>query len=92
MLGKINGPIDEWLLQIRKVRSEESLLKLLSFSTVASQHGSTDAALNFLRDLRNELSRIDPIQVVDCMEWTMIQAARVYLHRIIAQRHLQMTH
>lgn len=92
MLGKSNSPIEEWLLKIRKVRSEDSLLKLLSFTTVVSQLGSTEAALHFLKDLRNELSRIDPIQVVDCMEWTMIQSARVYLHRLIEQRHSLTTH
>lgn len=92
MLGKSNSPVEEWLLKVRKVRSEDSLLKLLSFSTIVSQLGSTEAAFHFLKELRNELSRIDPIQVVDCMEWTMIQSARVYLHRLIEQRRLQTLH
>jgi hypothetical protein len=40
----------------------------------------------FLSELRAILNQIDPIDVAEAAEWTNIQHARVYLHRLTAKQ------
>ena len=79
MSTQLHHQVQDLISRIKTSSSESQLLKLL-------QKISTENDLIFLKELRFHLSQIDPISVGDSKEWTMIQAGRVYLHRIMGQK------
>lgn len=88
MTSLIDSQIADLIVKIRKARTDDKLVELLDFFKGAGDKITEESKFTLLKQLRIELSKIDPISVTDYMEWTMIQAARVYIHRIMEHKRL----
>ncbi len=88
MTSLIDSQIADLIVKIRKARTDDKLVELLDFFKGAGDKIAEESKFTLLKQLRIELSKIDPISVTDYMEWTMIQAARVYIHRIMEHKRL----
>jgi hypothetical protein len=88
MTSLIDSQIADLIVKIRKSRTDDKLVELLDFFKGAGDKIAEESKFTLLKQLRIELSKIDPISVTDYMEWTMIQAARVYIHRIMEHKRL----
>ncbi|MEY3590269.1 MAG: hypothetical protein RL316_28 [Bacteroidota bacterium] len=88
MTSLIDNQIADLIVKIRKARTDDKLIELLDFFKGAGDKIAEESKFTLLKQLRIELSKIDPISVTDYMEWTMIQAARVYIHRIMEHKRL----
>ncbi len=88
MTSLIDSQIADLIVKIRKARTDDKLVELLDFFKGAGDKIAEESKFTLLKQLRIELSKIDPISVSDYMEWTMIQAARVYIHRITEHKRL----
>ena len=88
MTSLIDSQIADLIVKIRKARTDDKLIELLDFFKGAGDKIAEESKFTLLKQLRIELSKIDPISVTDYMEWTMIQAARVYIHRIMEHKRL----
>lgn len=88
MTSLIDSQIADLIVKIRKARTDDKLVELFDLFKGTGDKKAEESAFSILKELRNELSKIDPISVSDYMEWTMIQAARVYIHRIMEHKRL----
>ena len=88
MTSLIDNQIADLIVKIRKARTDDKLIELLDFFKGTGDKIAEESKFTLLKQLRIELSKIDPISVTDYMEWTMIQAARVYIHRIMEHKRL----
>ncbi|HAL94786.1 MAG: hypothetical protein EB025_07640 [Chitinophagaceae bacterium] len=88
MTSLIHNQITDLVVKIRKVRTDDKLIELLDLLKSTGDNNGDGSTISLLKELRNELSKIDPISVTDYMEWTIIQAARVYIHRIMEHKRL----
>ena len=88
MTSLIDNQVADLVVKIRNVRTDDKLIELLGLVKSTGDMSVEDSTLSLLKKLRNTLSEIDPISVTDYMEWTMIQAARVYIHRITEHKRL----
>ncbi|MFM1858141.1 MAG: hypothetical protein RLZ05_1201 [Bacteroidota bacterium] len=84
----MGNQITDLIVKIRKVRTDDKLIEVLNLFKGAGDQNAEESTFSLLKELRNELSKIDPISVSDYMEWTMIQAARVHIHRIMEHKKL----
>lgn len=70
------------IVSIRKAANELEVSQLLDTCWQENKTKGREERLFFLSELRAALNQIDPIDVAEPSEWTNIQHARVYLHRI----------
>ena len=71
---------------IRRASTVHEVSHLLDKHWQEKKKSGADNGLFFLSELRALLNQIDPIDVAQPDEWTNIQHARVYLHRITAKQ------
>lgn len=71
---------------IRRASSVHEVSSLLDNCWQEKKRSGPDVGLFFLSELRAILNQIDPIDVAEAAEWTNIQHARVYLHRLTAKQ------
>lgn len=83
MSTQLQQQVQDLIIKIKSAPSEKSLIDLLRSISIHNDVALSDYQFSFIKDLRVQLSQIDPISIADSSEWNMIQAARVYLHRIM---------
>lgn len=83
MPTQLQQQVQDLIMKIKAAPSEKSLLELLQSISVTNNVTSSGYQFSFIKELRVQLSQIDPISVADSSEWNMIQTARVCLHRIM---------
>jgi hypothetical protein len=71
---------------IRRATSVQEVSNVLEACWQEKKKSGSEEGLFFLSELRAVLNQIDPIDVAEPAEWTNIQHARVYLHRITAKQ------
>ena len=71
---------------IRRASTVHEVSHLLDKCWQEKHKAGFEDRLYFLSELRALLNQIDPIDVAQPDEWSNIQHARVYLHRITAKQ------
>jgi hypothetical protein len=71
---------------IRRAPTVQEVSHLLDKCWQEKRKAGSEDGLYFLSELRAGLNQIDPIDVAQPDEWSNIQHARVYLHRITAKQ------
>ncbi|MCE2705066.1 MAG: hypothetical protein ACK5BU_03230 [Bacteroidota bacterium] len=71
---------------IRRAPSVQEVSNVLEACWREKKKNGSEEGLFFLSELRAILNQIDPIDVAEAAEWTNIQHARVYLHRLTAKQ------
>jgi hypothetical protein len=71
---------------IRAVRNQKKVIELIEDTVRPLRAEGIETYAGFIRSMRAELSTINPIDVADPEEWSLIQFSRVYLYRLMPNK------